>query len=113
MTIVPLDKDYGSAELEYMIQKTEPSAVIVYNSDAFETTAKELFPNINSFEKGNYSNEKFKNLRHLVFLNELNDSSRNVWTWTEIADRLLSEGPAHEFPFVDPEETFAILFTVF
>jgi acyl-coenzyme A synthetase/AMP-(fatty) acid ligase len=111
MIIVPLDQDYGSAELEYMIQKTEPAAIIVYNSDEFETTVKELFPNINSFEKGNYLNEKFKNLRHLVFLNELNESSRNVWTWTETADRILNKGPAHEFPFVDAEDNYCIIFT--
>jgi fatty-acyl-CoA synthase len=112
MIIVPLDQDYGSAELEYMIQKTEPSAIIVYNSEEFEATVNELFPNINSFEKGEYVNEKFPGLRHLVFLNPFNENSKNVWTWAEIADRLLNKGPAHEFPFVDPEDTFAIMFTV-
>jgi non-ribosomal peptide synthetase component F len=111
LIIVPLDQDYGSAELEYMIQKTEPSAIIVYNSEEFEATVNELFPNINSFEKGEYVNEKFPGLRHLVFLNPFNENSKNVWTWAEIADRLLNKGPAHEFPLVNPDDDYTIIFT--
>jgi fatty-acyl-CoA synthase len=109
--IVPLDQDYGSAELEYMIQKTSPTAIVVYNSDEFETTVNDLFPNINSFEKGNYVNEKFPGLKHLMFLKELNKDCKNAWTWSEVADRQLNKGPAYEFPFVEPEDIFAIIFT--
>jgi acyl-coenzyme A synthetase/AMP-(fatty) acid ligase len=111
LIIVPLDQDYGSVELEYMIQKTEPSAIVVYNSDEFDSTVNELFPKIDSFQKGKYESEKFPSLKHLIFLKELGMNNQKVWTWTEVADRGLNKGPAYEFPLVDPEDVYIIMFT--
>jgi acyl-CoA synthetase (AMP-forming)/AMP-acid ligase II len=112
LVLVPLDQDYGSVELEFMIQKTKPSAIIVYNSEEFEPTVNDLFPDINSFEKGKYETEKFPGLKHVVFLKELNGSHRNVWTWEEINNDV-TDNEIYEFPKIEPEEVdFAIMFTV-
>jgi acyl-CoA synthetase (AMP-forming)/AMP-acid ligase II len=110
LIVVPLDVSYD--DLEYMIQKTDPSAIVVFNEGEFESIVSQLFPDINSSEKGNYVNEKFPSLRNLVFLKDLNENSKNVWTWSELADSLLNKGPAYELPSIDPEDEFVIIFTV-
>jgi acyl-CoA synthetase (AMP-forming)/AMP-acid ligase II len=112
LVVVPLEQDYGSFELEYMIQKTDPSAIVVCNEGEFESTVNELFPDINSYEKGNYRNNKFGSLRNLIFLNKRNESSNNAWAWSDMADGLLNRGPLYEFPAINSEDDYAIIFTV-
>jgi hypothetical protein len=94
-----------------MIQKSEPRAILAYNAEEFEPTVNQLFSNINSFEKGNYTNDKFPSLKHLIFLKDLNNVSTNAWTWSELAYNLLNKGAAYELPSIDPEDDYAILFT--
>jgi acyl-coenzyme A synthetase/AMP-(fatty) acid ligase len=120
--VVPLDQDYGAAELEYMITKTQPAAMVVWNSNEFKETAAELFPNIDSFEDTvcgrKYQHNVFVNLKHLIFIdpsgaNDSGISSRNVWTWTQVADEIIKSDSQEtpEFPQVNSEDPFVIMFT--
>jgi fatty-acyl-CoA synthase len=116
LTLVPLDQDYGSVELEFMIKKTDPTAMVANNSDEFEETVNELLPNIYNCKKGEYANERFPSLKHLIFLNETEEikKSKNVWSWSELADGVVNdEQKTLMFPRIEPEELpFVIMFTV-
>ena len=113
LVLVPLDQDYGTSELELMIKKTEPVAICLSYSNEFKETADELFLNINAFPKREYHSKNFSNLKHLVFLQEPpKHISQNVWIWNELENELLNKETVHEFPKIDPEDAFAIVFTV-
>jgi acyl-coenzyme A synthetase/AMP-(fatty) acid ligase len=114
---VPLDQDYGAAELEYMMKKTQPAAMVVGNSDEFKETASELFPNIGTIgDDRKYESSEFVNLKHLIFINPTGSSEtgipshKNVWTWTELADEVIEYGTC-TFPHVDSDDPYVIMFT--
>ena len=109
LIVVPLDQDYGSAELEYMLKKTEPSAIFINNSNEFKNTVSELFLDLSAQKKGEYNSEKFPFLKHLIFIKNANE---NVWTWDEVANELINKNVIHEFPVIDPDDSLAIIFTV-
>ena len=117
LVVVPLDQDYGSFELEYMIKKTEPTAIVVYNSNEFTKNIQELFPGIEkSLDKsGDYYTEKFELLKHFIFLKSsgipIKDTYRNVWDYSELENQRLNVDKIHDFPFVDPDHPYAIMFT--
>ena len=114
LIVVPLDSEFDAVELEFMIKKTEPAAALVLYSDEFKPTADELFPNLRSFQKGEYDSEKFTNLKHLIYINAQSQSginSQNVWSYDELANNSLNQNQK-EFPIINPEDTFLIMFTV-
>ncbi len=92
LVVVPLDQDYGAAELQYMIEKTQPAGMVIWNTNEFKQTTEELFPNIDSFEKSKYESKEFVNLKHFIFINSANsgggNSSKNAWSWDQIADQV-------------------------
>lgn len=112
---VPLDADYGSSELEYMLNKTEPSAVVVYNCAEYRNLIDNLFPGLNAGRPESFKCERFPNLRHVIVVNEQNNMD-NVSFSAALSYSKLTEPHIDfdygRFPYVDPDDLFAILFTV-
>jgi acyl-CoA synthetase (AMP-forming)/AMP-acid ligase II len=110
---VPLIPFYTKDELAYMLGKVQPHAVMAYNIKDYEENIDTLFPDINSFRKGEYESKNFSNLKHLVFLTPKTHENKykNAWTYEEIANEFLNKS-RYPYPVVDPDDAFVIIFTV-
>ena len=106
---VPLDQDYGTAELEFMIEKVSPVAIVVFSCEEFKSSLNDLFS-----KKTDSPTTKFASLKHLIFINyEHNlNTLKSVWNWDELCYDLVNKELVHEFTPVDSEAIVAIIFTV-
>jgi acyl-CoA synthetase (AMP-forming)/AMP-acid ligase II len=113
---VPLDPEYGPHDLAYILEITEPTAIMFYNSKEFEPFVNDFFPDLNSFKKSEYKSSRFVNLKYLIQLEPLDKSQigkdlRDTWKYDQFANSELNE-TNFEFPYVDSDDIFAILFPV-
>lgn len=110
---VPLDADYGPDELDYMLNKTQPAAVVVYNCAEYHHLILTLFASLNTDRREEFTCERFPFLRNVIVVNDgkFDASFSAAWTY----DQLLNHSPDFDhgrFPSVDSDDIFAILFTV-
>lgn len=114
---VPLDADYGTGELDYMIKKTEPSAVVVFNCQEYQKLISDLFPDLNSDRSETFkSNTRFRSVRSVIVVNDNathnNLALANSWDYNQLTNNSF-DLDLNSFPSVDSDDVFAILFTVF
>lgn len=112
---VPLDADYGSDELEYMLKKTEPSAVVFYDCAEYEKMVNDLFSEIYSSE---FKSKKFPNLRHVIAVedhsSETTTKSKSIesaFVFSDLEKKLI-DTKDKKYPYVDTDDVFAVMFTV-
>lgn len=112
---VPLDADYGSNEIEYMIKKTEPSAVIIFDWPDYKNLIDDLFSEIDSCSLENFKSKKFTNLHHVITIDHESSVTRKIrpgaWSYTQLISKLIDLSDI-EFPYVDSDDIFSIMFTV-
>lgn len=113
---VPLDADYGSAELDYMINKTEPSAVVVFNCSEYQKLIGDLFPDLNTGRPDTFKSKRFPFVRHVIVINDKESQDNNIFTAARSYEHLANnriDFDHSRFPLIDCDDIFAILFTVF
>lgn len=113
---VPLEPKFSSDDLEYMILKTQTKAIILFNSPDNQKTIKQLFPEIlNQDSKNKFNSKKFPLLSTFIFVDNNNDdqsiNQNGVWSYKTLSSQILSDFN-YEFPCVESDDVFAILFTV-
>jgi acyl-CoA synthetase (AMP-forming)/AMP-acid ligase II len=115
---VPLDETYGTKELLYILNATQPKLFFVFNSNSYKEILQELFlrfeeikeePNLQlSIENlvvlndKNYENDSYIRMRKNLF---------KIWLYEEIANRRLIS-VEKELPTIDIDDIFAIFYTV-
>lgn len=112
---VPFDASYGVKQIEYMLKNTESSAVVIYNSLEYANIISELFPELKSCTLDNFKSTKFPHLRHVIVIDDhekqVKSNFTGAWSFGQLESKLIDEN-VKEFPFVDPDDIFAILSTV-
>lgn len=112
---VPLDPDYGSDELEYMLKKTDPKCVIIYNCPEYKQMINDLFSEIDSCSKEEFKSAKFKSLSYVIMIDDhqqrLENNHKGTWSYNKMSKNLL-EDINQEFPYIDSDDLFGIFFTV-
>lgn len=115
---VPLDPENDGKDLEYMIEKTEPKAIIIYNCAQFQSILKYLLPEIDSCTKEeNFKSTKFPYLEHVILIDDHNKNVpktdfKGAWNFNVISKILIRENK-ESFPFVDSDDLLVIFFSVY
>lgn len=113
---VPLDADYGSDEIEYMLNKTEPSAAIVYDWPSYQGLIGDLFAEIDTCALNDFKSSKFASLRHFIRIDaatkDAEKSRQGAWSYDQLISKLIETNESHEFPYIDADDVFSIMFTV-
>jgi acyl-coenzyme A synthetase/AMP-(fatty) acid ligase len=115
---VPLDETYGTKELLYILNVTQPKVLFIFDSNSYNEIIQELFEELVKIEKG--ANIQLS-IQNLVVLNDkLNQNGSiikciprifKVWSYEEIGDRRFNSSEK-QLPKIDIDDPFAILYTV-
>lgn len=119
---VPFSPCEPIEEYEYMMHKTSPSALIIFDRDEYKPIVDKLLPEIKDPNANEFKSKKFESIRQVIFVAaENSDDARKTLTdeinpktvrfYEEISAKLINNEPI-EFPLIDSEQIFAILFTV-
>lgn len=117
--VVLLNPAYQHVELEFMLKKTKAKGIIILeNTKTFKhyELLTHLCPKIIKSIKGGLVSNNLPDLKHIIVANlhhkydSIPDKHyKGTWSFGELEKYNLT--PA-EKPYVDPEDTFALLFTV-
>lgn len=113
LVCVPLDLDYDLNELGFMLNKTEPKAICVYNSTEYQTKLIQLIPEIETCDKNELKSKKFPNMKTVIIVNDSTNNNvfKGAWTYESISQNLLNQNN-QSFPYVDSDDLFAIYCSV-
>lgn len=111
---VPLDAFFGAKQIEYMMNNTEASGFIFWNCEEYASLINELLPELqeNSFKQS----VKLSHLKRVIVADSKGKPDSKIDYPAALMFRDLEskriDNQAHEFPVLDPDDTFAILSTV-
>lgn len=115
LIVVPFDAYYGYNQIDYMLKSTEPSAVVLYNSEDLISLISKLFPELNSSTLSNFRSDRYPSLRSLIVIDDhegqVNSICKSAWSYSDLETKRI-DNEIKEFPYVDPDDIFAILSTV-
>ena len=116
LIVVPFDARYGPSQIEYMLNHTETSAVVLYNCEEFQDLIKSLFPDLNWFTLSGFKSEKYPSLRNVIVIDDhegkVKTSYKSAWSYRDLETKRIDSSGLKEFPYVDPDDIWFILSTV-
>ena len=115
--IVLMNPAYQLVEIEYMLKKTKAKGIIMLDNlktlKHYEILTK-ICPELNQSSKGELNSANLPDLKHVIMVKNrlMNDKSvkySGTWSFEELEKH---NGSKFDLPFVDPDDPFAMLFTV-
>jgi acyl-CoA synthetase (AMP-forming)/AMP-acid ligase II len=120
--VVPLDSNYSVSQLINVIETMSPVAFIYYMStdyDNYNKLMQKLLPQLKKCPIGSDGGDEsmsaqFASLKHVILLDNKNNETiyKGAWNFNEITNRKLNSLINHEWPPIDPHDTFGIFLTV-
>jgi acyl-CoA synthetase (AMP-forming)/AMP-acid ligase II len=116
--VVIMNPAYQFAEIEYMLKKTNAKGVVILDNFKilrhYDILAR-LAPELTTASKGELKSSQLPDLKHVILVNNqlVNDKSCDYkGTWSFTNDFQKFNKPFKPLPYVDLEDTLALLFTV-
>jgi fatty-acyl-CoA synthase len=115
LIVVPFDVSYGLEQADHILKTTEPSAFVLYNCVEYQSLISDLFPELNSCTLNSFKSNRYPSLRIAIVVddheNKISKKFPSAWSYSDLESKQIDK-ETKEFPYVDPDDIFAILPTV-
>lgn len=115
--IVPLDPNIGSEKIKYMLDKTTPSLLMLFDSDAYKNITNDLFPELKDLKAEQLNLSKFKYISNVLMVTPNGKKLSDEFNANIVHSyENFSRGPINkmfvQLPVVQADDVFGIIFTV-
>lgn len=114
-TLVTVNTNYQTAELEYLLQQSESTTLILdasYKGTSYIDIVKELCPELAQSSKGELQCAKLPHLKRIILMTEQQEVG--MFTWSELlqfAQKVTAEELEERLQSLDPDDVINIQYT--